>query len=123
MQPFLQASLCLVVAGQLMACGAGSGMSAQSAVRATQHGMARSAPADLPAGRATAEAPFETTFSVAVDGEGVLDLTASVPGGDWELVGREAATVRLFVDGQYNQDVVLAMGELAHTYRRALGAR
>lgn len=120
MQPFLTASLSLVVAAQLVACGSGDRLSAQIAV--LQPGAVRSAPVELGAGRVSAEAPMETTFTVTTAGEGLLDLLAEVPGGDWELAGREAATLRLAIDGVYNQDVVLVMGETPHTYRLALGA-
>lgn len=122
MPPFLKVSLSLVVAAQLVACGTSSGLSAQPAVRSVQAGLVRSAPADLSAGRVRPEAAFETTFTVDTAGEGLLDLSARVPGADWELAGRESATVRMWVDGQYNQDVVLVMGETPHTYRLAVGA-
>jgi hypothetical protein len=121
MPHFLKTSVCLVVAAQLLACGAGSGLSAQSAVRGGEAGMARSAPTSVPAGRVRGDAAFEATFSVDTEGEGLLDLPARVPGADWESSGREAATVRMWLDGQYNQDVVLVMGETPHTYRLALG--
>jgi hypothetical protein len=65
---------------------------------------------------------YVSSFWIQTEGEGLLDLTARVPDGDWEVPGREAAPVRESIDGVYNQDVVLALGEEAHTYQLAIGA-
>jgi hypothetical protein len=118
----LKASLCLLIAAQLMACGASSGFGAQPTMRTARHVRAHGAGFQFPGGQVAPDKALDTAFNLDAEGEGVLDLTAHVPGADWELVGREAATVRLSVDGVYNQDVVLNLGEQTHTYRLALGA-
>lgn len=61
--------------------------------------------------------------AVVIDskGEAVLRLKARSPGAEWGESGREAAVLRLFLDGEYHQDVVLHQGERAHSYTLAFG--
>lgn len=63
----------------------------------------------------------KATFAAAKPGEALLDITASVPGADWQKAGRESAVVTVTLDGKYNQDVVLFMGQQKFTYQVALG--
>lgn len=116
-----KAGLCVLTTAQLMACGATS-LGAQPAVRSAATVKARSVELPMQGAQVTGETPFVTTFTVNAEGEGTLDLTAHVPGSDWEVIGRQAATVRLSVDGTYNQDIVLNLGAMSHTYKVALGA-
>jgi len=73
---------------------------------------------------AMAQAPaplFADRFGAPVEGEAVATLTASCERCDWEVEGREAATVRVTIDGRYSQHVVLTRGEKPSQYRISLG--
>lgn len=63
----------------------------------------------------------EKTFTVSSSGEALLDLTAIAPGVDWSKKGQESAVITLTLDGKYNQDIVLFMGQQKFTYQVALG--
>lgn len=65
----------------------------------------------------------EMTFSFVSEhpGETLFDLLAAVPGGDWAAEGRESAFVTIYVDGEYNQDLILFYGEDIFPYQRLLG--
>lgn len=63
----------------------------------------------------------EKRFQVAAEAEVLLDLTASAPGTSWLEKGREAATATIYVDGRYQQDVILFNGARPHTYQLLLG--
>ena len=60
-------------------------------------------------------------FANSVPGEGVATISASCERCDWGVEGREAATVRIAVDGKYSQHLVLARGEKESKYRVTLG--
>ncbi|WP_096185574.1 hypothetical protein [Evansella halocellulosilytica] len=62
------------------------------------------------------------TFTIEEKGETVIDFVSRVPGGDWGAKDRESALVRLFVNGEYNQDLILFYGEEVFTYERLLGS-
>jgi hypothetical protein len=64
---------------------------------------------------------LEQTFRTTEESEVVLTLTASSPRASWVTRGREAAAVRLFVDGQYQQDLLLYGGEAPFDYVISLG--
>ncbi|MBI3962428.1 MAG: hypothetical protein HY335_06735 [Deinococcus sp.] len=64
---------------------------------------------------------FTCPFTLSSPGEVLLALTAAVPDTNWSAKGREAAAVRIFLDGAYHQDVVLFAGAEPFTYRRGLG--
>ncbi|MGI8640886.1 MAG: hypothetical protein ACR2MG_13200 [Pyrinomonadaceae bacterium] len=51
----------------------------------------------------------------------LLTLKASVKGASWQKKGAEAAVLTLFVDGRYNQDIVLFAGAEKFDYRVLLG--
>ena len=63
----------------------------------------------------------EKTFTVSFSGEALLDLTAIAPGVNWSKKGQESAVITLTLDGKYNQDLVLFMGQQKFTYKVALG--
>lgn len=86
---------------------------ARAAVRVAETG--------LEAGVIGPAAAIERKFTLSQGGEGLIDLVATVPGADWENAGREAATIRLSLDGKHNQDVVLYHGDRPLPYRLALG--
>lgn len=65
--------------------------------------------------------PFSVAFNAPQDGEGVLALTARGIGTDWGEVGRESAVVTVYLDGTYNQDLILHRGETPAMYRALLG--
>jgi hypothetical protein len=69
----------------------------------------------------SAQTLHEKRFSVAAESEALLDLTASAPGTSWRERGAEAAVVTIYVDGQYNQDLILFAGALEFTYQLMLG--
>ena len=64
---------------------------------------------------------LERTFRVTEESELVLTLSASSPRASWVSQGREAAAVRLFVDGRYQQDLLLYGGEASFDYVVSLG--
>lgn len=70
---------------------------------------------------ASAQTLHEQKFQVTAEAEVMLDLTASVPGTTWLEKDREAATVRILLDDQYHQDVILFDGANRHTYQVLLG--
>jgi hypothetical protein len=70
---------------------------------------------------AFAQTIAEKKFHAATEAEVLLDLTASAPGADWGAQGREAAAATIFVDGQYQQDLLLFNGARQHTYQLLLG--
>lgn len=75
----------------------------------------------LTASTAFSEVLVEKTFRAGSEAEAVLDLTARVPGTSWRESGSEAATVTIFVDGQYHQDLILHSGHKRFTYSVLLG--
>jgi hypothetical protein len=75
----------------------------------------------LAPGAGSAQSLLEKKFSVAVESEALLDLTASAPGTSWRERGAEAAVVTIHVDGRYHQDVILFAGAREFTYQLMLG--
>ncbi|MDB5096533.1 MAG: hypothetical protein JWM80_954 [Cyanobacteria bacterium RYN_339] len=65
--------------------------------------------------------PRAIALSLGAAREAALTLTAAAPGTDWGVAGSESAVVSVFVDGKYNQDVVLYGGAQATAYPLALG--
>jgi hypothetical protein len=65
---------------------------------------------------------FERTFDVAEPGEVVAIVRAGCGRCAWGDPGREAAALRIIVDGKYSQHLLLARGETAADYRVTLGA-
>jgi hypothetical protein len=61
-------------------------------------------------------------FEVRAAAEVVATLQASCRPCSWEVAGREAAVLALFVDGRYSQHLPLVRGEEAADYRVSLGA-
>ncbi|MDB5096220.1 MAG: hypothetical protein JWM80_641 [Cyanobacteria bacterium RYN_339] len=60
-------------------------------------------------------------IQVTGDGEARLDLTATAPGADWGKKGAESAVLGVYVDGKYQQDLVVWGGAQATRYALALG--
>jgi hypothetical protein len=75
----------------------------------------------LAAAAAPAVDHYEQTFELATGGEVVATVRAGCAGCAWGEPGREAAALRLAVDGVYSQDLLLARGETAAEYRITLG--
>ena len=73
------------------------------------------------AGLAQAQTLGEKKFEARGEAEAALDLTASVPGASWMEAGREAATVKILVDGRHHQDLILFNAARRFTYRVLLG--
>ena len=65
-------------------------------------------------------ARFEQRFGSA-DGEAVAVVHASCAGCDWGKTDREAAAVRISIDGEYSQHLLLARGAEDSDYRITLG--
>src|SRR5438128_11252586 len=64
-------------------------------------------------------------FVAAAAGEAVATVRAGCAGGGWGGAGREAAGLRVVVDGKYSQHLLLSRGQSAADSRsnlRALGA-
>jgi hypothetical protein len=64
----------------------------------------------------------ERRFRVDGRAEVLAVLTAGCDGCDWGVRGREAAALRVSVDGQYSQHVLLCRGPRRAEYRVLLGA-
>jgi hypothetical protein len=71
---------------------------------------------------AATAATHEQRFRVDERAEVVAVLTAGCDGCDWGVRGREAAALRVTVDGQYSQHVILCRGPRQAEYRVLLGA-
>src|SRR5262245_60712525 len=69
----------------------------------------------------SAQTLIEKRFSATAESEALLDLTASAPGTSWRERGAEAAVATIYVDGQYQQDVILFAGARDFTYQLSLG--
>src|SRR5262245_49007998 len=69
----------------------------------------------------SAQTLLEKRFTASAESEALLDLTASAPGTSWSEGGAEAAVVTIYVNGQYNQDVILFAGARELTYQLLLG--
>ncbi len=63
----------------------------------------------------------DQVFKVAAAGEAVAVIHASCDRCDWGVEGREAAAVRIFVDGKYSQHLLLARGADVADYHVTLG--
>jgi hypothetical protein len=69
----------------------------------------------------SAQTLIEKRFGATAESEALLDLTASAPGTSWRDRGAEAAVATIYVDGQYQQDVILFAGARDFTYQLTLG--
>jgi hypothetical protein len=65
---------------------------------------------------------FEQPFEAPGAGEAVAVVHASAAGSDWGAAGREAAAVRILIDGKYSQHLLLARGADDSEYPITLGA-
>jgi hypothetical protein len=63
----------------------------------------------------------EFLFTVSAPSEGVAEITASAPGASWGKPGAEASVATVYLDGEYNQDIVIDHGSVPWTYRVFLG--
>jgi hypothetical protein len=72
---------------------------------------------------AAAPAPgtFSHPFVVDTPGEAIATIRARCVGCDWGQAGREAASMRIAVDGAYSQHLMLARGTTESEYRVTLG--
>ena len=64
---------------------------------------------------------LEIGFVLEAPAEAIAEITASAPGAAWNRPGAEAAVATIYLDGRYNQDVVLFQGTETWTYRVFLG--
>jgi hypothetical protein len=60
-------------------------------------------------------------FVAAAPGEAIAIVVAGCTRCDWGETGREAAALRVVVDGKYSQHILLARGEASAEYRVSLG--
>ncbi len=63
----------------------------------------------------------DQTFKVPAAGEAVAVIHASCKPCDWGVEGREAAAVKILVDGKYSQHLLLTRGERDADYHVSLG--
>ena len=70
---------------------------------------------------AVSAAPTQVTFAAKDAGEAIATITASCEKCDWGVEGREAATLRVSLDGKYSQHLVLVRGDNRADYRITLG--
>lgn len=75
-----------------------------------------------PALRPVQEDPAEHRFTIATAGEAVATITAGCERCDWGVEGREAVALRVLVNGEYSQHLLLFRGETPAPYRIMLGA-
>jgi hypothetical protein len=75
----------------------------------------------LAAAAAPAVDRYEHTFDLATGGEVVATVRGGCGGCAWGEPGREAAALRIAVDGVYSQHLLLARGDAAAEYRITLG--
>jgi hypothetical protein len=68
-----------------------------------------------------APVPVEQVFHVPAAGEAVAVIHASCERCDWGVEGREAAAVRVLIDGTYSQHLLLARGAEDTDYHVSLG--
>ena len=71
---------------------------------------------------APASDTLRTEFVAASAGEAVATVRAGCARCDWGEPGREAAALRVSLDGKYSQHILLVRGEAAADYRITLGA-
>jgi hypothetical protein len=64
---------------------------------------------------------YSRGFIAAAPGEAIALVVAGCARCDWGETGREAAALRVTVDGKYSQHILLARGEAAVEYRVSLG--
>ena len=79
------------------------------------HTAARQKKSQLP------ESLASETFNLTNDMEVGLEIQARSPGASWAREGAEAAALLIFVDGIYNQDLLLWAGDELFAYRVMLG--
>jgi hypothetical protein len=65
--------------------------------------------------------PLDQAFKASAGGEGVAVIYASCDPCDWGEEGREAAAVRVLVDGRYSQHLLLVRGAEDADYHVTLG--
>src|SRR4051794_27011349 len=65
--------------------------------------------------------PVDQVFKVAATGEAVAVIHASCERCDWAIDGREAAAVKILVDGKYSQHLLLTRGAEDADYHVSLG--
>lgn len=113
----------MLAVGLLAGCGTqAAAPTLKSARPGSMAVKSRAAEGTFNGGVVTRTGALEQSFTTLSAGEGLLDLKAVVPNGDWEIAGRESVTLRLSIDGVHNQDVVLHQGDRLHTYKLSLGA-
>src|SRR5881392_3084109 len=61
-------------------------------------------------------------FVASAAGEAIATVRTGCAGCAWGETGREAAALRVFVDGRYSQHLLLSRGETVADYRITLGA-
>jgi hypothetical protein len=64
---------------------------------------------------------FARQFETREEGEAVAIIEAACRGCDWGEAGREAAVIRVSLDGKYSQHIALVRGEKVTKYPVALG--
>jgi hypothetical protein len=116
-----QAAAAAILSFALAACGAAPRPQVPARPKAAQAIAARTVVPMIARGELADATGLTRTFTLPEGGEVLADLRIAVPGGDWEVPGHEAATLRLVLDGAPNQDLVLHQGERPHTYQIALG--
>src|SRR5437588_729613 len=82
--------------------------------------------ASSPGGRARGAAPAGETFTRSFSVSGPSEVIATIRAGcarcSWGDAGREAAALRVTVDGKYSQHILLVRGDAPAEYVVTLGA-
>lgn len=79
------------------------------------------APTITATGKILKELVIKKAKSNSAETEPGLRVKASVKGASWQTKGAEAAVITVFVDGKYNQDVILFAGAESFEYQMLLG--
>lgn len=60
------------------------------------------------------------TFSTSIDGQYLLNLNLS-SNTSWEEADNESAVLTIFIDGEYNNDIIIYNGSENHMYQQMIG--
>ena len=63
---------------------------------------------------------YTETIDITQSGEYLLDITCS-SNTSWEETGNESSILSVFINGEYNQDMILFNGTENHIYKQAIG--
>src|SRR5438270_5693371 len=66
---------------------------------------------------AVAAAQRDYPFQLAAAGEAIAEITATAPGASWDKPGAEGTVATIYLDGKYNQDLLIVRGAEESRFR------